>query len=100
DLESAGRLEGTLREMKRQGYRRLWIDGEMVDLDGDDWKAPKGLKSFQVVVDRLIVREANRTRMADAVPVAFSIGHGRLILRTTEGEERKFHADLVCNGCG
>jgi excinuclease ABC subunit A len=100
ELESASRLEGTLREMKRQGYTRLWIKDEMVDLDAPDWKPPKGLKSFHVVVDRLIVREVNRTRLADAVPLAFRIGHGQLLLRTTEGEERRFHADLVCNGCG
>jgi excinuclease ABC subunit A len=37
--------------------------------------------------------------MADAAPIAFRIGHGRLLLRTTEGEERRFHTDLVCNGC-
>lgn len=100
ELEKSTRLEGTLREMKRQGYTRLFVGGEMVDLDDGAWKPPAKLTSFHVVVDRLVVRASNRTRLSDAIPLAFRIGHGRLLVRTTEGEERAFHADLVCNSCG
>jgi excinuclease ABC subunit A len=100
ELEEARRLEGTLVEMRRQGFTRLLVEGEAVDLDDPATQLPKGLTQFHVVVDRLIVRETNRTRLADAVPVAFRIGQGRLVARTTEGAEKAFHAGLVCNVCG
>ncbi|MDK2971856.1 MAG: excinuclease subunit [Candidatus Sumerlaeota bacterium] len=100
ELESAERLEGTLAEMKRQGFTRLYVGETLIDLDDPATKIPKNLTAFHVLVDRLVVRETNRTRLADAIPFAFRIGQGRLLARTTEGEERAFHADMACNTCG
>ncbi|MCB2155975.1 excinuclease ABC subunit UvrA [bacterium] len=100
ELESAKRLDGTLREMKRQGFTRLFIGDEMVDLDAPDWKPPKGLTAFSVLIDRMAAKESARTRCADAVRQAFRVGHGRVIVRTTDGEETTYHSDLVCNSCG
>lgn len=100
ELESPERLPGTLTEMRRQGFTRLFIGEVLADLDDPHFNPPKDLTSFHVMVDRLVVRESNRTRLADALQLAFRIGQGRLAVRTTEGEERRFHASLVCNTCG
>src|SRR5690606_8467800 len=100
DLEKPSLMEGTLREMKRQGFTRLFFGGEMQDLDDPAFKIPKKSKSFEVLADRLALSEDDRTRMTDAIQLAFRIGHGRMVLRTTDGKQARFHADLVCNECG
>jgi len=100
ELDNPKRAAATLAEVKRQGFSRIVVDGETIDMDEPSWQAPKSMKGFAIVVDRLVVRDSSRSRLAEAIPTAFRMGHGRLVLQTTEGERRVFHEDLVCNGCG
>ncbi len=100
ELEDAKRFERTLAEIRRQGYTRIVVGGDVVDLEDPEWKAPKSLKSFGIVVDRLVVRESNRTRLSEAVQTGFRIGKGRVAILTTGGERHAWHEDLACNGCG
>ncbi len=100
ELESAKRADATLAEMKRQGYTRLLVGDEIVDLEDENWKQPKELRAFHAVVDRLVVRESQRTRLAEAVQLAFRMGHGVIAARTTDGETHAFHEGLACNKCG
>ncbi|MEQ8820827.1 MAG: excinuclease ABC subunit UvrA [Sumerlaeia bacterium] len=100
-LDSAKRLEATLGEMKRQGFTRLFLAGEMLDLDEPDTALPDDLTHFHVVVDRLAAKsEEGRARLAEAVQTAFRIGQGRMSLRTPDGEEHTYHSSLACNECG
>jgi len=61
---------------KQQGFARLWVNNEVVRLE--TLTQPPS-KSFQLVVDRLVVRhdEDFYQRLADAVSIAFYEGKGR-----------------------
>ncbi len=100
ELDNPKRVAQTLAEVKRQGYTRIMVGDEAVDMDDPDWKPPKSLKSFGIVVDRLAVRDSNRTRLAEAVQTGFHIGKGRIAVQSTNGERLTFHEDLACNSCG
>ena len=69
-----------------QGYTRAIADGETVslgDLTGEQKKTKP--KSFQIVVDRIIIRENSRTRIAEAVDAALKLTHHKVTLLTENG---------------
>ena len=69
-----------------QGYTRAMADGETVSL-GDLTEEQKKTKpkSFQIVVDRVIVRENSRTRIAEAVDATLKLTHHKVTLRIENG---------------
>ncbi len=69
-----------------QGYTRALADGETVSL-GDLTEKQKKVrpKIFQIVVDRVIVRENSRTRIAEAVDATLKLTHHKVALLTENG---------------
>lgn len=69
-----------------QGYTRAMADGTTVSL-GDLTEEQKKAKpkSFQIVVDRIIVRENSRTRIAEAVDATLKLTHHKVKLLTENG---------------
>ena len=69
-----------------QGYTRAMADSESVSL-GDLTEEQKKAKpkSFQIVVDRVIVRENSRTRIAEAVDATLKLTHHKVSLLTENG---------------
>ena len=69
-----------------QGYTRAIADGTTVSL-GDLTEEQKKAKpkSFQIVVDRIIVRENSRTRIAEAVDATLKLTHHKVTLLTESG---------------
>src|ERR1051325_9864569 len=69
-LSSDAKPEKLLEEVARQGFSRAMVDGKVVELPGTvsaDWGKARQL---DVVIDRLIVREGIRGRLAEAVELA------------------------------
>ena len=69
-----------------QGYTRAIADGATVslgDLTGEQKKTKP--KSFQIVVDRIIIRENSRTRIAEAVDATLKLTHHKVTLLTENG---------------
>jgi excinuclease ABC subunit A len=77
--EHAGRtMKEELDVLKQRGFFRLVVDGELIDLNEQDFKT-KSKKNIHVLVDRLIVRrneKENATRLADSIQTAFEEGSG------------------------
>ncbi|MBB5353340.1 excinuclease ABC subunit A [Haloferula luteola] len=65
-----GRL---VADLKRQGFVRVRVNGEMLDLDEAEGAWPERAEEVEIVVDRLVVREGSESRMADSVETALRI---------------------------
>ncbi|MGQ0813644.1 MAG: excinuclease ABC subunit UvrA [Gemmatimonadota bacterium] len=71
-----GEFKDLFDEARRKGFVRARVDGELIELE----KPPK-LKRYEnhdisVVVDRLVVREEDRSRIADSVETALKLANG------------------------
>ena len=93
-------LSQSLDNIRREGFFRLVIDGEIVDLNENDGpkKTPPG--GIHVLVDRLLFGEGPVERLADSVETAFASGNGKasLIVAGT-GEPMRFNQNFSCPDC-
>lgn len=71
-------VERQLDLLKQQGYIRLLLNNEILDLDETIANHPKGIENALLVIDRLSVvfNEENESRYADSISLAFLEGHG------------------------
>ncbi len=103
--EKKGMHEKVLADAKKSGYARVRIDGSIYDLT-EDIKLDKNKKhSVEIVVDRLVMKDGIRSRLADSVESALSEADGRLLVVTLprdggEGKEMSFSQSYACDEHG
>lgn len=89
-----------LEDLKKQGYVRVRIDGEVRDLD-DLIELDKNKKhTIEVIVDRVVVKEGAETRIADSLESALRLAEGRVLVDVMEHEELLFNEHHSCPQCG
>ncbi|MBE4907013.1 excinuclease ABC subunit UvrA [Bacillus luteolus] len=89
-----------LEDVKKQGYVRVRVNGEMQELS-DDIELEKNKKhSIEVVIDRIVVKEGVESRLADSLEAALKLGEGRVIIDVMEQEELLFSELHACPQCG
>lgn len=89
-----------LEDLKKQGYVRVRVDGELRDLD-DDISLDKNKKhSIEVVVDRVVIKEGIAARLSDSLESALRLAEGRVLVDVMEQEELLFSEHHACPHCG
>lgn len=91
-----------LDDMRRAGYVRMFIDGEVRTLDEDISLEKNKKHSLSVVIDRLAVREGIRQRLTDSVETALKLADGFAEVATLgeATETQLFSEHFACNDCG
>ena len=106
-----GEHTATLEEVRRQGFVRVRIDGEIKELDEPIKLAKTKKHSIDVVVDRLVIRHPedetvdmadhpDRVRLIDSMEVALRMAGGSAIVQIVDGEELEFSEHFACPHCG
>src|SRR6202048_3387045 len=80
--QEQGEFRDVLEKIKREGFVRVRVDGEILELARPEpIRLTKSARhTIEVVVDRLIVREGVRTRLADSLDTALRWGNNRIII--------------------
>jgi excinuclease ABC subunit A len=90
-----------LKKLKGQGFVRVRADGEIVSLDPLPDLEKNKKHSVDLVVDRLVMKEDIRKRLADSVELGLQYGQGRLVVATLGENAREFarSTESVCPSC-
>ena len=95
-----GEHKKLLEHIRKEGYTRLRIDGEIRDA-GEEIQLGKNKKhTIEVVIDRLIIRPEIRPRMAESMEVALKMGQGVAYVQIVDGEQLMFSQNFACEDCG
>ena len=95
-----GEHKKVLEQIRREGYVRVRIDGELHDL-GEEIALEKQKKhTIEIVVDRLVVREGTESRLADSLETALHAGEGVVYVQVVDGELLMFSENFACVDCG
>lgn len=93
--------EKILDNIKKNGFVRVRIDGEIYELGEDEIKLDKNKKhNIEAVVDRLVIKEGIEGRLSDSVETALKLGDGLVIINIVGGEDRLYSEKFSCPDCG
>ncbi len=99
-----GEYSSLLNELKQDGFIRIKVDGETYNLDEDDIEDIKLAKTkkhdIDVVVDRIVVKESAKSRIADSSQIALQKASGLMSVDVIGGKELIFSEKLACPTCG
>ncbi|MBQ1211662.1 MAG: excinuclease ABC subunit UvrA [Clostridia bacterium] len=91
-----GEFVKELDNARKEGYVRVRIDGELRELS-EEIKLEKNKKhTVEIVVDRLIIKDGIRRRLADSVETATALSGGLLSVDVVGGEELTFSQNYAC----
>lgn len=97
-----GEHQRVLDDMRRAGYVRIFVDGEVRTLDEEIALEKNKKHSLSVVIDRLAVRENIHQRLTDSVETALKLADGFAEVAVL-GEQQEillFSEHFACNDCG
>ncbi|MFD1707596.1 excinuclease ABC subunit UvrA [Siminovitchia sediminis] len=89
-----------LENIKKQGYVRVRVDGETLDLSEDISLDKNKKHSIEVVIDRIVVKEGVESRLADSLETALDLGEGKVVIDVIGEEELLFSEQHACPECG
>lgn len=95
-----GEYARLFEEMRRKGYVRVRVDGEVRDLEEEIVLDKKKKHDIEVVVDRLVLREDIRARLADSIETALKLSEGLVLVEEVGGAEQLFSENFACAECG
>lgn len=98
--QKKGQHEKILERIRKEGFTRVRVDGEIRILGEEEIKLGKTFKhTIEIVVDRIKVKDGVQSRLAEACELAIAHGDGlvQVIVDKGEGpEEKTFSTSLAC----
>ncbi|UZP67736.1 excinuclease ABC subunit UvrA [Desulfovibrio mangrovi] len=87
------------KKLKAEGFVRVRVNGDVMTIDDVPGLEKNKKHSIELVIDRLVMKEGLRGRLADSVELALKYGEGRLIASVVGGEETIHSTESVCPTC-
>jgi len=95
-----GEHQRVFEQMRKMGFVRVRVDGEVRDLDEDIQLEKNRKHTIEAVVDRLVVRDDIASRLADSLETALGLSGGIVVIDVMDGEEMLFSQNAACPHCG
>ena len=96
-----GTHEKVLDNIKKNGYVRARVDGEIYELAEEDIKLEKTKKhNIEAVIDRLIIKEGREGRLSDSLEAALRLAEGLVIINVIGDKDILFSENFACADCG
>jgi excinuclease ABC subunit A len=90
-----------LENIKKNGFVRARVDGEIVDLEEEEIKLQKTKKhNIEAIVDRIVVKEGIATRLSDSLETALKLADGTVVINVVGKEDLIFSEAFACADCG
>jgi len=96
-----GEFREVFEDARKAGFARVRINGLIQRLEGVTALDKKKKHTIEIVIDRLSIDAADRSRLTDSVETAVKVGAGSVLV-AVEGEsrERAYSESRACPNCG
>jgi len=95
-----GEYRRELEELRRQGYTRARVDGQMRELTEKIELDKMKNHTIEAIIDRLVIKPAIDKRLADSIETAMQLAEGIVAVDTMDGRELVFSEKFACIACG
>ncbi|PWB73124.1 excinuclease ABC subunit UvrA, partial [candidate division GN15 bacterium] len=93
-----GEHKEIIDEARREGFVRIRVDGEVHDADSDIELEKNKKHSIEAVVDRLVVKQTSKRRLADSVETALKMGQGTVLVNI-KNQDLLYSEQFACLNC-
>ena len=96
-----GTHKDLLEKLRKEGYVRVRVNGEMLDLSEEIELEKNKKDKIDVVIDRIVLKEESRSRLFEAIENATKLSNGKVVIQIL-GEEKKellFSEQFACPHC-
>ena len=88
-------------DSRRSGFTRVRVDGILYDLNETIALEKNKKHTIELVVDRLVIRQNQRRRLADSIETACVHSGGLVTIELPDsGQELSFSQNYACEDCG
>lgn len=95
-----GRHEKILEHVKKSGFVRVMVDGNMFELN-ESIELEKNIKhNISIVLDRLVVKEGIERRLADSIENVMKLSDGLVVVDIIGGKSFTLSSSYACPDCG
>ena len=94
-----GAHKGVLEQIKKDGFLRVRIDGEVQSLNNTITLNKNKKHTIEVVVDRIILKKAVYERLTESVELALKIGSGLVYINELPNNLHLFSEHFSCPDC-
>ncbi len=98
--ERKGEHSQLLDDLRKSGYTRINVDGELMDLQDPIQLDSRRKHSIDVYVDRIVMKKGIRQRLTDSVEISLRLARGLVKIAPVEGDDRIFSERHACVTCG
>jgi excinuclease ABC subunit A len=95
-----GEYKDLLVHLKRRGYVRVRIDGVIYDIENIPILERYKKHTIEIIIDRLVIKENIRKRLADSVEMGLKEANGILTVLINDKDTVTFSQKLACVHCG
>jgi excinuclease ABC subunit A len=81
-----GHYRELFSQVAKQGFVRVRIDGEVTEIESGMKVDRYKIHDIEIVIDRIVIRDDVRSRVAKAVDIALNLGEGTIIVAKEDGE--------------
>ena len=85
--EKKGSFDSLIQDLRQKGYIRAFIDGRVVRLDEDITLSKTKKHTIKAVIDRIIIKEDNKSRIAEAIEKGLNLAFGEIEIEILNYEE-------------
>lgn len=94
-----GTHEKTIDLIKKEGFSKVRVDGNTLDIDEEDIELDKNIvHNIEIIIDRVKLRKEVRSRLFNSLETALKYGEGRVIVSINDNEQT-FSEHLSCPYC-
>jgi excinuclease ABC subunit A len=100
--QKKGEHKQLLQDLRRQGFVRIRLNGEVVDLDALDALPAAKKNDCDIIIDRLKVKGEHKQRLAESIETACELADGSVVIGFMDGDrpDLLFSNRLACSQCG
>ncbi|WP_392486062.1 excinuclease ABC subunit UvrA [Haloimpatiens sp. FM7315] len=87
--------------IKKEGYVRVRVDGEIIDVLEEEIKIEKNKKhNIEIVIDRIVIKDGVEGRLTDSIEAALKLAEGLVLVDIVGQEEVLYSENFACADCG
>jgi excinuclease ABC subunit A len=95
-----GEFMAEFQKWLKKGFVTAKIDGQFTELENAKKLAKTKTHDIDIVIDKLVIKEGVRGRLAESVHAAIQNGNGRVVIETASGERKSYSIHSACPSCG